>query len=103
MRMGCWEDALAARSKLEGLLEAGHLWLVNQPRDVVILGLSLSYSVGVMGGRGDVLGVSAAGGEGVHVCVPSSVVSVVLGQEEVLLAAQWGTGCVCVLSFFGRV
>ena len=57
MRMGCWEDALAARSKLEGLLEAGHLWLVDQPGDIEILGLSLSYSVGVMGGRGYPLAV----------------------------------------------
>ena len=23
MKMGCWEDALAARSKLKGLLEGG--------------------------------------------------------------------------------
>jgi len=38
-------------------VEAGHLWLVDQPRDVVILGLSLSYSVGVMGGRGCPLAV----------------------------------------------
>ena len=55
------------------------------------------------GDEADVLGVSATGGEGIHVCAPSSAVSVVLGQEEVLVAAQWGTGRACVLSFFGRV
>ena len=38
-------------------VEAGHLWLVDQPRDVVILGPSLFHPVGVMRGGGCPLAV----------------------------------------------